>query len=61
MRKAMEMGAEGYTKIVIALIDRCFESDGSDIHYGSILDVADLVPLKQYIIATPIIVKPIID
>ena len=61
MRKAMEVGAEGYTKIVIALIDRCFESDGEELHYGSILDIAGLIPLKQYKIVTPIIVKPIIN
>lgn len=52
MNKAMEKGAEGYTKLVIALIDRCFASDGANIQYSSILDVADLVPLEQYKINT---------
>lgn len=41
-------GAEGYTKIVVALIDRCFDSDEVDIKFSSVLDVADLVPLEQY-------------
>lgn len=59
MRKAMERGAEGYTKIVIALIDHCFASGGVDIQYNSILDVADLVQLEQYKIVTPIIVMPV--
>ena len=52
MTRAMKKGAEGYTKLVIALIDRCFASDGADIHYDSILDVADLIPLEQYKIDT---------
>ncbi len=59
MRKAMEIGADGYTQIVIALIDRCFASEGADIHYGSILDVSELVSLEQYKIVTPLIVKPV--
>lgn len=54
MEIAMKKGAEGYTKLVIALIDRCFASDGADIHYSSILDIADLIPLEQYKIDTPI-------
>ncbi len=59
MRKAMETGAEGYTQIVIALIDQCFAYEGAYIHYNSILDVADLVSIDQYKIITPIIVKPV--
>lgn len=54
MNRAMEKGAEGYTKLVIALIDRCLDADGANIQYSSILDVADLVPLEQYKIDTPI-------
>jgi hypothetical protein len=54
MRKATEKGAEGYTNLVIALIDRCFASNGADINYSSILDVADLISLEQYKIDTPI-------
>jgi hypothetical protein len=54
MNNAMEKNAEGYTQLVIALIDRCFDSDGADIHYNSILDVADLISLEQYKINTPI-------
>ena len=54
MDRAMEKGAERYTKLVIALIDRCFASDGADIQYSSILDVADLISLEQYKINTPI-------
>lgn len=54
LNKATEKGADGYTKLVIALIDRCLASDGAEIHYSSILDVADLIPLEQYKIDTPI-------
>lgn len=48
MIRAMDIGAEGYTKIVIGLIDQCFASGGESIHYSTILDVADIVPLEQY-------------
>jgi len=51
---AMQKSAQRYTRLVIALIDRCFVSDGDDIRYSSILDVADLIPLEQYKINTPI-------
>ncbi|MBL5862142.1 hypothetical protein JBO49_16110 [Serratia fonticola] len=54
MEKAMEKGAESYTKLVIALVDRCFDSDGADIQYNNILDVAGLISLEQYKIDTPI-------
>jgi hypothetical protein len=57
MRVAIEKSAEGYTKIVLALIDRCFASPASDsvgFYYDNILDVADPVLLKQYKIDTPI-------
>ncbi|MDR2724712.1 MAG: hypothetical protein LBC90_01320, partial [Candidatus Adiutrix sp.] len=53
--RAMKEGTEGYTKIVLALIDRCLASDGADIHYSSILDVADLIPLESYKIDTPVL------
>jgi hypothetical protein len=44
-----EKSAEGYTKLVLALIDRCFASDeGTTLHYTNILDVADPVLLEQY-------------
>jgi len=52
--QVMEKGAEGYTKIVIALIDRCFESGGAAIHCDSILDVADLIQIDEYKIDMPI-------
>jgi len=52
MSKAREKGAEGYTKLVIALIDRCFDSGGANLHYNTILDAADLIPLEQYKIDT---------
>ena len=58
MRNAMKTGSEGYTKIVIALIDQCFESGGARIQYNSILDVAGLIPLEQYKIVTSIVSKP---
>jgi hypothetical protein len=48
MHKATEKGAEGYTKLVLALIDRCFASDEAILHYDSILDVADPILFKQY-------------
>lgn len=51
---AMTEGAEGYTKIVTALIDRCFDSDEVDTKFNSVLDVADLVPLEQYKSKMPI-------
>lgn len=54
MNNAMKKNAEGYTQFVIALIDRCFASDGAEIHYNSILDAADLISLEQYKISTPI-------
>ena len=54
MDNAVEKNAEGYTQLVIALIDRCFASDGAEIHYNSILDAADLISLEQYKINTPI-------
>lgn len=54
MNNAMEKRAEGYTQLVIALVDRCFASDGAEIHYNSILDASDLISLEQYKISTPI-------
>lgn len=52
MDKVFERNAAGYTKLVIGLIDRCFDSDGGSIQYNSILDVADLISLEQYKIDT---------
>ena len=49
-----EKGTEGYTKIVIALIDQCFASDGTEIRYNSILDIGDPALLEQYKIVTPL-------
>jgi hypothetical protein len=57
MREAREKGAEGYTKLVISLIDRCFAADESkrtNLRYASILDVADPVLLEQYRIDMPV-------
>jgi hypothetical protein len=54
MDNATKKGAEGYTKLVLTLIDRCFASDGVSFRYNSILDAADLIPLEQYKIDTPI-------
>lgn len=56
MRNTKRAGAEQYTKLVITLVDRCFD-DGSDEtvhHYNNILDAADLIPLEQYKINKPI-------
>ena len=58
MRLAMRAGAESYTQIVIATIDRCFEYEGQDVHYDSILDIEDPVLLEQYKIVTPITSMP---
>ena len=55
MMNAMDWGADGYTKIVIALIDQCFASGKTEKQYNSVLDVSDLVPLEQYKIVTPYI------
>lgn len=52
MERAMNVGAGNYTAIVIALTDQCFASDGAEIHYDSILDLADLIDLEQYKIVT---------
>jgi len=52
--KAMKKEAESYTALTMALIDRCLASDGADLHYSSILDVAELISLQQYKISTPI-------
>jgi len=54
MRKAMEANAENYTKLVIALFDLSLASAGEDIHYDSILEVADLISLEEYKIVKPI-------
>lgn len=59
MRDAMDWGAEGYTKIVITLIDQCFVSNSANIKHGSIQDMADLVPLELYKIVMPIIETPV--
>jgi hypothetical protein len=49
MRGLAEKSAEGYTKLVLALVDRCFASDErTTLHYTNILDVADPVLLEQY-------------
>ena len=45
---ATRKSAESYTQLVLALIDRCFADDGAKLHYGSILDAADLIPLERY-------------
>jgi hypothetical protein len=56
MSRIREKGAEGYTKLVLALVDRCFASGGRHVyHYGSILDVDDPVLLEQYKIDMPIL------
>jgi len=50
--KTIEKSAESYTKLVIALIDRCFAFENADLHYSNILEVPDLIPLEQYKIDT---------
>ena len=58
MDMAMEKNAERYTELVTALIDRCFTSDGADLRYNSILEVADLISLEQYKIREHLRGKP---
>lgn len=47
-REAMRMHRSKYVQLVTALIDQCFESEGADLKYDSILDVADLISLEEY-------------
>jgi len=58
MDTVAKKGAKSYTELVFALIDRCFASDGADLHYNSIFDVADLVSLERYKIDMPILDLP---
>jgi hypothetical protein len=55
MNNATKKGTDGYTKLVITLIDRCFVSDDKTrLYYNSIIDVADPSLRKQYKIDTPL-------
>ena len=54
MYTAVGKSAEGYTKLVLALIDRCLASDGGNLHYNNIVDTADLISLEKYKIDMPI-------
>jgi hypothetical protein len=54
MHIVRKKGAEGYTKLVLALIDRCFATNEESLRYNSILDVDDPVLLEQYKIDMPI-------
>jgi hypothetical protein len=55
MGHAIHKGAEGYTKLVTTLIDRCLASNGAGVafRYNSILDISDPVLRKQYRIDMP--------
>jgi hypothetical protein len=58
MHKATEKGAKGHTKLVLALIDRCFAHNGAKrayFYYNNIHDAADLIPLEQYRIDMPVL------
>jgi hypothetical protein len=55
MDDVTKKSVEGYTKLVITLIDRCFASEKASFHYDSILDVADPVLLEQYKVNTPLL------
>ena len=57
--KAMVTGVEGYTKIVITLIDHCFAAGWADINYSSILDLENLISLEQYKITASLVEMPI--
>ncbi|TFH84737.1 hypothetical protein EQG41_20820 [Billgrantia azerbaijanica] len=48
MRAAVERGAEGYTQLVVALIDHCLASEGGRHQYTSVRDVANLFSVEQY-------------
>ncbi|MDR2875260.1 MAG: hypothetical protein LBV44_04965 [Methylobacillus sp.] len=50
--RTREKGSVGYRRLVIALIDRCFDSNGETLHYDNILDAKDLIPLEEYKIET---------
>ncbi|MDR2220674.1 MAG: hypothetical protein LBE24_08875 [Methylobacillus sp.] len=52
LEKVQKKGKSGYTKLILALIDRCFDSNGETLHYDSILDAKDLIPLEEYKIDT---------
>ncbi|WP_374334346.1 hypothetical protein [Leeia sp.] len=45
--------AERYTRLTLALIDRCLASEGQDIRYGHIQELADLLPLDEYRVPLP--------
>ena len=49
---AEDKTVEVYTKLVLALIDRCFDSGGEELHYDSVLDTSDQM-FEQYKIAAP--------
>lgn len=44
----MSKHADDYTKLVMALMDRCVASEGVDMNYSSIRDAADLISLEKY-------------
>jgi len=54
MVNAVNKGEDSHTKLVLALIDRCFASDSVELRYDNILGVADLISLERYKIDTPI-------
>ncbi|MDR3055557.1 MAG: hypothetical protein LBU53_09180 [Zoogloeaceae bacterium] len=47
-------GYTGYTKIVLALLDRCFASNEDVLHYNNIIDIDDPALLEQYKIDMPL-------
>jgi len=48
MGAALERGGEGYTNLVIALIDQCFAPGVGRLDYDSVLDLTDILSLEQY-------------
>jgi hypothetical protein len=54
MNDVSKKGAEGYTKLVLALLDRCFASNEEILRFHNILDVDDPVLFEQYKIDMPL-------
>lgn len=48
MQEVLKRGASGYTALNKALIDQCFSSGKTDIHYKNILDLNKVFSLDQY-------------
>ncbi|NLR76229.1 hypothetical protein [Leeia aquatica] len=43
-----EEAVQRYAQLITKLVDRCFGSNGMEIHYNSILETGDLISLEHY-------------